>query len=138
MKQCKCEHWQQCPTCMPHRFDTEGNRLPPEPTPLQAAKAEIESLKQRLFEMQNAAIDLAKHSGNRAEEKMSREEITRMARGAGFVGFDGSNKMLRKFAALVAAAEREAVIAIVNDNSDSDGLCCTDDLLAAIRARGNK
>ena len=20
MKQCKCEHWQQCPTCMPHRF----------------------------------------------------------------------------------------------------------------------
>ncbi len=60
MKQCKCEHWQQCPTCMPHRFDTEGNRLPPEPTPLQAAKAEIESLKQRLFEMQNAAIDLAK------------------------------------------------------------------------------
>ena len=60
MKQCKCEHWQQCPTCMPHRFDTEGNRLPPEPTPLQAAKAEIESLKQRLFEMQNAAIDLAR------------------------------------------------------------------------------
>lgn len=34
MKQCKCEHWQQCPTCMPHRFG--------------------------LFEMQNAAIDLAK------------------------------------------------------------------------------
>ena len=60
MKQCKCEHWQQCPTCMPHRFDEEGNLKPPEPTPLQAAKAEIESLKQRLFEMQNAAIDLAK------------------------------------------------------------------------------
>ena len=32
----------------------------------------------------------------------------------------------------------EAVIAIVNDNSDSDGLCCTDDLLAAIRARGDR
>ena len=60
MKQCKCEHWQQCPTCMPHRFDEQGNLKPPEPTPLQAAKAEIESLKQRLFEMQNAAIDLAK------------------------------------------------------------------------------
>lgn len=60
MKQCKCEHWQQCLVCMPHRFNAEGNRLPPEPTPLQAAKAEIESLKQRLFEMQNAAIDLAK------------------------------------------------------------------------------
>ena len=60
MKQCKCEHWQQCPTCMPNRFDEEGNLKPPEPTPLQAAKAEIEALKQRLFEMQNAAIDLAK------------------------------------------------------------------------------
>jgi len=60
MKQCKCEHWQQCPTCMPHRFDEEGNLKPPEPTPLQAARAEIEALKQRLFEMQNAAIDLAK------------------------------------------------------------------------------
>ena len=42
---------------------------------------------------------------------MDREEITRMAREAGFVGFDGSNKMLRKFAALVAAAEREKVAA---------------------------
>ena len=60
MKQCKCEHWQQCPTCMPHRFDAEGNLKPPEPTPLQAARAEIEALKQRLFEMQNAAIDMAK------------------------------------------------------------------------------
>lgn len=28
MKQCKCEHWQQCPVCMPHRFDAEGNLLP--------------------------------------------------------------------------------------------------------------
>jgi len=45
---------------MPHRFDEGGNLKPPETTPLQAAKAEIESLKQRLFEMQNAAIDLAK------------------------------------------------------------------------------
>ena len=39
---------------------------------------------------------------------MNAEKLTRMAREAGFVGFDGSNKMLRKFAALVAAAEREA------------------------------
>ena len=40
---------------------------------------------------------------------MDREDITRMAREAGFVGFDGSNAMLRKFAALVAAAERAEV-----------------------------
>ena len=37
---------------------------------------------------------------------MTREEITRMAREAGFVGFDGDNGSLRRFAALVAAAER--------------------------------
>ena len=90
---------------------------------------------------------------------MNREEIIRMAREAGAM-FDHRTwverdltlvserfflrhvdllfvEFLHGFAALVAAAEREAVIAIVNDNSDSDGLCCTDDLLAAIRARGN-
>ena len=39
---------------------------------------------------------------------MNAEEVTRMAREAGFVGFDGSNGSLRRFAALVAAAEREA------------------------------
>lgn len=37
---------------------------------------------------------------------MNREDITRMAREAGFVGFDGDNRPLRRFAALVAAAER--------------------------------
>ena len=42
---------------------------------------------------------------------MNREDIIRMAREAGFVGFDGENKCLRKFAALVAAAEREKVAA---------------------------
>ena len=70
---------------------------------------------------------------------MDREEIIRMAREAG-LAYGSDEKPLNsvtRFAVLVAAAEREAVIAIVNDNSDSDGLCCTDDLLAAIRARGN-
>jgi len=37
---------------------------------------------------------------------MNREDTTRMAREAGFVGFDGDNGSLRRFAALVAAAER--------------------------------
>lgn len=59
MKQCKCEHWQQCPVCMPHRFDAEGNRLPPEPTPLQAAQAQIKALTAALFQMQEAANALA-------------------------------------------------------------------------------
>ena len=76
---------------------------------------------------------------------MNREEIIRMAREAGFrdtttpvVALGVSWEQVQRFATLVAAHEREAVIAIVNDNSDSDGVCCTDDLLAAIRARGEK
>ena len=39
---------------------------------------------------------------------MTRDDITRMAREAGFVGMDGDHGALRRFAALVAAAEREA------------------------------
>ena len=68
---------------------------------------------------------------------MTQEDIIKMAREAGLV-YGTDEKPLgsvTRFAGLVAAAEREAVIAIVNDNSDSDGVCCTDDLLAAIRAR---
>lgn len=39
----------------------------------------------------------------------TREDITKMAREAGFVGFDGDNGSLRRFAALVAAAERKRI-----------------------------
>ena len=45
---------------------------------------------------------------------MTQDEITRMAREAGFVGFDGKNKTLAKFAALVAAHEREECIKLVH------------------------
>ena len=38
---------------------------------------------------------------------MTKDEITRMAKEAGFCGFDGDNKCLREFAALVIAAERQ-------------------------------
>lgn len=41
MQTCKCEHWQQCPTCMPHRFDDDGNVLPPEPTPLEDCRKKL-------------------------------------------------------------------------------------------------
>lgn len=40
---------------------------------------------------------------------MNREEITKLAREAGFVGMDGDHGALRRFAVLVAAAEREKV-----------------------------
>ena len=39
---------------------------------------------------------------------MDRVEITRLAQEAGFVGMDGEHGGLRRFAALVASAEREA------------------------------
>jgi hypothetical protein len=65
---------------------------------------------------------------------MTRDDITRIAREAGFVGFDGDNGSLRRFAALIAVAEREAVCRIVT------GLCISDnnaeEINCAIRARG--
>ena len=43
---------------------------------------------------------------------MTKDDITRMAKEAGFCGFDGDNKCLREFANLVAVAEREACAVI--------------------------
>jgi hypothetical protein len=72
---------------------------------------------------------------------MTREDIIRMAREAGFadgvvdiVGFEG----FANFANLVAAYERQACSLIVLDNSDAEGICCTDDVLEAFRQRGEK
>jgi hypothetical protein len=78
---------------------------------------------------------------------MDREDIIRMARGAGFASPDGSfitwdasDEQLERFAALVAAAEREACAKVCEDiDTEYEG----EDVLAtwcaaAIRARGNK
>jgi len=45
---------------------------------------------------------------------------------------------LERFAALVAAHEWRACGLIVLDNSDAEGICCTDDVLEAFRQRGEK
>jgi len=42
------------------------------------------------------------------------------------------------YADIVAAHEREACRSIVLDNSDAEGICCTDDVLEAFRQRGEK
>jgi hypothetical protein len=63
---------------------------------------------------------------------MNRDDITRMAREAGFVGFDGDNGSLRRFAALVAAAEREACAQIAFNAKTYI------EAADAIRARGEK
>jgi len=63
---------------------------------------------------------------------MSREDITRMAKEAGFVGFDGDNGSLRRFAALVAAAEREACAKLAFNAKTYI------DAATAIRARGQQ
>ena len=69
---------------------------------------------------------------------MTRLEIIRMAREAG--DWNGQTAEfndvgLQFFADLVAAHEREACVAIVLDNSDAEGICCTDDVLEAFRQR---
>lgn len=65
---------------------------------------------------------------------MMRDDMIRMAREAGWQyadGDDGYNPLWR-FAALVAAAEREAIIRLIDEmrHTDRDGVA------AAIRARG--
>jgi hypothetical protein len=72
---------------------------------------------------------------------MTREDIIRMAQEAGLsLIYDERDEEgwqeLERFAALVAAHEREACVAIVLDNSDAEGICCTDDVLEAFRQRG--
>jgi len=56
MKTCKCEHWEVCPVCKPEWFDRWGNRLPPEPTPLQKANGRIEELEQQLAEREKQIV----------------------------------------------------------------------------------
>jgi hypothetical protein len=82
---------------------------------------------------------------------MDREDIIRMAGGAGFASPDGSfitwdasDEQLERFAALVAAAEREACAKVCEDiplPKDSKALThgpTIERCAAAIRARGNK
>jgi len=47
-QRCKCEHWQECPTCSPQSFEPAGDRKPPAPTPLQACRAELEEMREAL------------------------------------------------------------------------------------------
>lgn len=64
---------------------------------------------------------------------MTRDDIISMAREAGMLdGWSLSNDMLEQFAALVAAAEREACIDIVARHGGSV------EIEAAIRARGQQ
>ena len=70
---------------------------------------------------------------------MTREDIIRMAREAGvYLAHTELTLMtgLERFAKLVAAHERQACGLIVLDNSDAEGICCTDDVLEAFRQRG--
>ena len=73
---------------------------------------------------------------------MTREDIIRMAREAGFPDYamglasEDAWQKTERFVALVAAAEREAICPIVH------GLCISDnnaqEIVNAIRARGSK
>ena len=78
---------------------------------------------------------------------MTYDDVNRMAREAGCiphrrpeywndVQIFATPEVLFCFANLVAAHEREVCVAIVLDNSDAEGICCTDDVLEAFRQRG--
>jgi hypothetical protein len=70
---------------------------------------------------------------------MTIDDITRMARDANLPECHTTHpKALERFADIVAAHEREQFVAIVLDNSDAEGICCTDDVLEALRQRGEK
>jgi len=68
---------------------------------------------------------------------MTKDDITRMAKEAGFCGFDGDNKCLREFANLVAVAEREAC-AKVAESYEPRCDTCPSGVANAIRARGQE
>ena len=74
-QRCKCEHWQFCPVCAPQMFDGNGNRLPPEPTPLEAAKSEIERLR---AENERLRMELA-HEEQRVADMMA--DVNRVGHG---------------------------------------------------------
>ncbi len=71
---------------------------------------------------------------------MNREDITRMAQEAGFVGMDGDHGALRRFAALVASAEREAcadmVYRYISQTVNMEARGCLASVAYDIRARG--
>jgi len=51
---------------------------------------------------------------------------------------DTVEDLLKELEWQVAEREREACRLIVLDNSDAEGICCTDDVLEAFRQRGEK
>jgi hypothetical protein len=75
---------------------------------------------------------------------MTREEIIRMAREAGFDPHDMSDDFtcnledIERFASLVAAAEREACAKVCDDYEHADPLGVSMDCAAAIRVRGEQ
>jgi hypothetical protein len=83
---------------------------------------------------------------------MNREDITRLAQEAGFVGMDGDHGALRRFATLVASAEREAIYNLVMEAPFKEQIETEPDyenqlfamkamafsITSAIRARGDK
>jgi len=64
---------------------------------------------------------------------MTRAEIIRMAREAGYTSYDSLSERLHEFAALVVAAEREACADICDSEATIEGIA--QKCASAIRAR---
>lgn len=66
---------------------------------------------------------------------MDRDTVTALAREAGFVGMDGDHGALRRFAALVAAHEREECAKVCEGINDGTPYNLAAECAAAIRSR---
>ena len=66
---------------------------------------------------------------------MTRDDIIRMTREAGWTSYESQDERFERFAALVAAAEREACAKVCDNIGDAEGHVY--DAADAIRARGN-
>lgn len=67
-----------------------------------------------------------------------KEDIIRMAREAGWSGFEALDERHQKFAELVRASEREACAKICDSVNSYDNPMTANDVADAIRARGNE
>ncbi len=139
---CKCEHWQECPTCTPHRFDAAGKLKPPKPTlamdghPAAEYWRQIEAVHAAML----AEIDrLRRWKSTHAPRIEALEGLLRTAQAEAHAGREAvatlaseraANAVLTTELEAVTAAERDRCAQIVEDMVRAvDGA----DALAAIR-----
>jgi hypothetical protein len=91
----------------------------------------LEESTKTIASLEKFADLVAAHEREKVAQWMSEREY---ATGHG----DTVEDLLKELEWQAAEREREACRLIVLDNSDAEGICCTDDVLEAFRKRGEK